>query len=369
MKVLVALSGGVDSAVAAARVVEAGHQVTAVHMRLEKDAVSAAAARARSCSSPEDLADAQRIAEQLGIELQVWDLAEEFKRIVMQDFLNAYRQGLTPNPCVRCNQYVKFAALTERAFALGFDAVATGHYAHVQGGSGAPAQLHRARYLAKDQSYVLAVMGRETLERVMFPLGQIESKEAVRAEAGARGFAVANKPDSFDICFIPDGDTQGFLQRNLGQSPGEVVDLEGKVVGEHRGYYNFTIGQRKGLGTPGPAPDGQPRYVVRTEPEANRVVIGRRQDLEINTIEAAEPVWMSEPAESLTGVEVQFRAHGRALPARVEVNGAGLQAHLEEAAFGVAPGQSLVVYRGSQVLAQANITGTRLARSQVDNVN
>ncbi len=301
MRVLAALSGGVDSAVAAARAVDAGHEVVGVHMALTRNRAQTRSG-SRGCCSIEDSADARWAAEILGIPFYVWDLSEEFEDRVVADFLSEYRAGRTPNPCVRCNERVKFDALLERGLAMGFDAVATGHYARLTGGasSGRPGDTHglrlsRAADAAKDQSYVLAVSGREGLSRALFPLGDAPSKAAVRAEAAERGLPVADKPDSYDICFVADGDTRGFLQRSLGTQEGTLVSPDGEVLGTHEGYFGFTVGQRKGLGLTRPAPDGQPRYVIATRPATNEVVVGPRELLSRHEIEADALVLLADP--------------------------------------------------------------------------
>ena len=356
MKVLAALSGGVDSAVAAARAVDAGHEVVGVHMALSR---SRAQHRngSRGCCSIEDASDARRAADVLGIPYYVWDLSEEFEREVVADFLSEYEAGRTPNPCVRCNEHIKFAALLDRGLALGFDAVCTGHYARIverATPAGTVRELHRAVDRLKDQSYVLAVMGRERLERSIFPLGNVESKDVVRAEAAARGLSVSAKPDSYDICFVADGDTRGFLQRRLGERPGEIVDATGEVIGRHTGAYGFTIGQRKGLGIDRPAADGAPRYVVATDPAANRVVVGPAALLSVDEITAGDVVWLADET-SLAEVTVQVRAHGDPVPASVDLDGAALVARLSSPLRGIAAGQSIVVYSGTRVLGQGSI--------------
>ncbi|MDO4243680.1 MAG: tRNA 2-thiouridine(34) synthase MnmA [Actinomyces sp.] len=375
MRVLAALSGGVDSAVAAARAVDAGHEVVGVHMALSREP-AATRAGARGCCSIEDASDARWAAEILGIPFYVWDLSQEFTQRVVSDFLAEYRAGRTPNPCVRCNERVKFDALLERALALGFDAVATGHYARLSGGAaaGRPGQaqgveLRRAVDTAKDQSYVLAVSGRSGLSRALFPLGDAPSKGAVRAEAERRGLPVADKPDSYDICFVADGDTRGFLTRSLGAEPGRLVSPDGEVLGTHEGYFGFTVGQRKGLGLTRPSPDGRPRYVLETRPQANEVVVGPAELLSRSTVAGDGLVLLAEPEELGTAmgwrqVGVQVRAHGRVVGADVVVDpGAGtLSAGLNEPVRGVAAGQSVVIYDsappcdGDRVLAQATIT-------------
>src|SRR5690606_32868950 len=226
------MSGGVDSAVAAARCVDAGHDVTGVHLALSSNPQSFRSG-ARGCCTLEDSRDARRAADVLGIPFYVWDLAERFRDDVVEDFVAEYAAGRTPNPCMRCNERIKFAAVLDRALALGFDAVCTGHYARVVEGAHGR-ELHRAADPDKDQSYVLGVLTAEQLAGAMFPLGD-SVKTDVRAEAAARGLAVAAKPDSHDICFVANGDTAGFLRSRLGEAPGEVVDEAGEVVGDHDG--------------------------------------------------------------------------------------------------------------------------------------
>src|ERR1700744_3549875 len=259
LKVLAAMAGGVDSATAAARAVEAGHDVTGVHLALSANP-SSYRTGARGCCTLEDARDARRAADVIGIPFYVWDMAERFHRDVVEDFVAEYAAGRTPNPCLRCNEKIKFAAVLDRAVALGFDAVCTGHYARIIDGT-----LHRAADPGKDQSYVLAVLTPEQLSRAMFPLGDT-LKAQVRAEAGAeaprRGLAVADKPDSHDVCFVADGDTKGFLAKHLGSAPGQIVDESGSVLGQHDGTFGFTVGQRKGLRVGTPADDGRPRYVL-----------------------------------------------------------------------------------------------------------
>ncbi|MDT3767425.1 tRNA 2-thiouridine(34) synthase MnmA [Gleimia hominis] len=393
MRVLAALSGGVDSAVAAARAVDAGHEVTAVHMALSSNPQSCRVG-ARGCCSLEDSVDAARAAEVLGIPYYVWDLAEEFEQTVVEDFVEQYRMGRTPNPCVRCNEFVKFRELAMRAKALGFDAVCTGHYARIENHNGY--QLLRARDLDKDQSYVLAVMGSEELARVILPLGDVGSKDEVRAEAAERGLGVSQKPDSYDICFIPDGDTQGFLRAKLGESAGDIVDVEGNVLGQHRGYFEYTVGQRKGLGIDRPAADGKPRYVLETRPQSNQVVVGPSTLLSVNDIEAGELVWLAADdagdvrtlkphAMGTDGDEAlyaQMRAHGKPQlieeltvtdgplvggtasasgtektrqANRNETGGGNVRIKLSETVRGIAAGQSLVIYRGNRILAHSVI--------------
>ncbi|ELB91694.1 tRNA-specific 2-thiouridylase MnmA, partial [Rhodococcus wratislaviensis IFP 2016] len=287
MRVLAAMSGGVDSAVAAARAVAAGHDVVGVHLALSAEPGTLRTG-SRGCCSKEDAGDARRAADVLGIPFYVWDFADRFKEDVIDDFVASYAAGETPNPCLRCNEKIKFAALADRAIALGFDAVATGHYAQLENGV-----LRRAVDADKDQSYVLGVLTAEQLSRAMFPVGDTP-KGQIREEAAERGLAVANKPDSHDICFIPSGDTRAFLGARIGVRPGSVVDADsGEVLAEHEGVHGFTIGQRKGLGVQGPAADGQPRYVTSIEPDTGTVRVGSARDLEVHAITADRAVWTS----------------------------------------------------------------------------
>jgi tRNA-specific 2-thiouridylase len=280
---------------------------------------------ARGCCSIEDASDARRSAAKLGLDFYVWDLSEEFEDLVVRDFLDTYAAGRTPNPCVRCNQFIKFQVLADRARALGFDAVVTGHYAQVQVASPeGGVVLRRAADRAKDQSYVLAAAGPEALARCLFPLGQVRSKAVVRAEAEDLGLPVSAKPDSFDICFVADGDTMGFLRARLGDRPGPIVDQAGVEVGRHRGAFGFTVGQRRGLRLGRPAADGRPRYVTAVDTARGVVEVGPAEALWVERFQVGQPVWLDAGARTLAlagelACEVQVRAHGRSLPAIVAV--------------------------------------------------
>lgn len=348
------MSGGVDSAVSAARMLDAGHDVVGVHLALSRSAATLRQG-ARGCCTIEDSGDARRVADRLGIPFYVWDLSEAFQRDVMDDFVAEYAAGRTPNPCLRCNEKIKFAALLDKSVAMGFDAVATGHYARVV--EGPPRELHRAVDSAKDQSYVLGVLDAEQLARSFFPLGD-STKDQVRAEARERGFAVASKPDSHDICFIADGDTRGYLARRLGEQPGPIVDAEGTVVGQHSGAYGFTVGQRRGLALRVPASDGKPRYVVDVQVKTNTVVVGTDDMLGIDVVEAHHARWCGEPPAGPVAVGVQLRAHGAETPGTAERDGDQVRVHLAERVRGVAPGQSVVLYEGTRVIGSATITAT-----------
>jgi tRNA-specific 2-thiouridylase len=349
MKVLAAMSGGVDSAVAAARAVDAGHDVTGVHLALSPSPQSHRNG-ARGCCSLEDSRDARRAADVLDIPFYVWDVAERFTRDVVDDFVAEYAAGRTPNPCVRCNEKIKFSAVLDRALALGFDAVCTGHYARIVDGA-----LHRAVDTAKDQSYVLAVLRPDQIAAAMFPLGD-SLKSAVRAEAAERGLAVAAKPDSHDICFIPSGDTSGWLRDRLGSAPGKVVDQAGEVLGEHDGTHGFTVGQRRGLALSTTAADGQPRYVLALSPATRTVTVGPREKLAVSRIDCAAPTWCGPPPDRpLDRVSIQVRAHGDPIAGRVSVSDGQLVAEVGPGLEGIAPGQTLVIYDADRVVGSATI--------------
>jgi tRNA-specific 2-thiouridylase len=349
MKVLAAMSGGVDSAVAAARAIDAGHDVTGVHLALSPKPASHREG-ARGCCSLEDSRDARRAADVLGIPFYVWDVAERFTTDVVDDFVAEYAAGRTPNPCVRCNERIKFAAVLDRALALGFDAVATGHYARIIDGC-----LHRAVDAGKDQSYVLAVLRPEQLAAAMFPLGE-SRKTDVRAEAARRGLAVADKPDSHDICFIPSGDTAGFLRSRLGAAPGDIVDETGQVLGGHDGAYAFTVGQRRGLGLGRPTPDGKPRYVLSISPVERTVTVGPVERLAVTRIRCGTPTWCaSPPSEAALRALAQVRAHGEPVRCVAHVDSGRLVVDLDDGLAGVAAGQTLVLYDGDRVIGSATI--------------
>jgi tRNA-specific 2-thiouridylase len=354
------MSGGVDSAVAAARAVDAGHDVVGVHLALSR-MPGTLRTGSRGCCTIEDSMDAQRAANIIGIPYYVWDFSERFKLDVVDDFIAEYSAGRTPNPCMRCNERIKFAALLEKALALGFDAVATGHYATILTDSDGNRELHRASAWAKDQSYVLGVLTADQLAHSMFPLGATPSKAEVRAEAAARGFSVANKPDSHDICFIPDGDTRGWLAERVGAETGDILDRTGAVVGKHEGAHAFTIGQRKGLNVGFPTDDGKPRFVLEVRPKDNTVVVGPREALDIAEIAGSKVSWAGlPPADPSTpfDCDVQIRAHADPVPAVASMQDGELVIRPVSPLNGVAPGQSAVVYIGTRVLGQCTIDRT-----------
>lgn len=350
------MSGGVDSSVAAARMVDAGHDVVGVHLALSS-APGTLRTGSRGCCSKEDASDARRVADVLGIPFYVWDFAERFKADVIDEFVSSYARGETPNPCVVCNQKIKFSALSAKAIALGFDTVATGHYARLSDG-----RLRRAVDHGKDQSYVLAVLSAEQLRHAAFPIGDTP-KPQIRAEAARRGLTVAEKPDSHDICFIPSGNTRAFLGERIGVRRGAVVNADGTVLAEHDGVHGFTVGQRKGLGIAGPGPDGRPRYVTAIDAETATVHVGEAADLEIREIVGRKPVFTSGATPSgPVECAVQVRAHGETADAIAELVDDELVVRLRAPMRGVARGQTLVLYRpdpeGDEVLGSATIAGT-----------
>jgi len=354
------MSGGVDSAVAAARAVDAGHDVVGVHLALSR-MPGTLRTGSRGCCTIEDSMDAQRAANVLGIPYYVWDFSERFKADVVDDFIAEYAAGRTPNPCMRCNERIKFAALLEKALDLGFDAVATGHYATIVTDAHGNRELHRASAWAKDQSYVLGVLTTEQLAHAMFPLGATPSKTEVRAEAAARGLSVAAKPDSHDICFISDGDTRGWLAERVDLQPGAIVDRSGAEVGRHEGSLSYTVGQRRGLGLSVPSPDGRPRFVLEVKPRSNEVVVGPKEALATSEIAGSRFTWAGlAPVDASTPFtcDVQIRAHADPVPAVAVVRDGELVVNPDVPLDGVAPGQTAVIYVGTRVLGQCTIDRT-----------
>lgn len=356
MKIIAAMSGGVDSAVAAARAVEAGHEVIGVHLALASNPQKYRSG-ARGCCTIEDSHDARRAADVIGIPFYIWDMADEFHHGVVENFMSEYAAGRTPNPCLRCNEKIKFAAVLDRAKAMGFDGVVTGHYARTFEGPDGKT-LHRAIDPLKDQSYVLAVLNREQISGAIFPLGDTE-KVDIRKEAEARGLAVAQKPDSHDICFVPSGDNAGWLRDRLGSEVGPIVDQDGNKIGEHKGAYTYTIGQRKGLGLTVPTADGSPRFVLKIEPINNTVIVGPREDLAVNSMRGENPIFCGpEVGAAPQRGFVQVRAHGSALDCTYYVDNGQLVAELDAPLLGLATGQAMVIYDGDRVVGSATICET-----------
>jgi tRNA-uridine 2-sulfurtransferase len=349
VNVLVAMSGGVDSSVAAARLVEDGHRVTGVTMKLWGGASD------RGCCSVADVDDARRVAQQLDIDHLVFNFGEDFESHVVAPYVDAHRDGRTPNPCIECNRHLKFDRLLRRAEALGFDAVATGHHARVVRGADGRLRIGRGADREKDQSYVLYVVDPAALDRIRFPVGGM-SKSEVRAHAARLGLRTAAKPDSQDVCFITaTGGRRTFLGDRIGLHPGRLVDLDGRDVGVVDAVELVTVGQRRGLGAAG---GGAPRYALAVDVEAATVTVGERADLEAEAVVVADLVWSGEPvphprlADQLVA---QCSAHGELRPVRV-VPGPGPGTVTvswtgpDRRWARVAPGQSVVLYDGDEVV-------------------
>ncbi len=345
VRVLVAISGGVDSAVAAARMIEQGHEVVGVHLGLGH----------RLAPADQAVRDAQAVADRLGIALELWDYSAQFATQIVAHFVSTYAAGRTPNPCLRCNPRLKFGVLLERSAELGFDAVASGHYARLLRRPGQDVELHRATDDSKDQSYVLATLSQQQLRRCLFPLGD-SLKSQVRREAADLGFEVADKADSTDVCFISDGDVGSFLDTRLGSRSGPIVDTAGVEVGTHQGAHRFTIGQRRGLRLGAPAEDGEPRYVVNIDSASNTVVVGKRADLLMGGLIADDLRWngSAQPSGRIEGL-AQVRAHGTPIAATFAFDAQGLTVSYHQPSLAVAPGQGVACYQQTRVLGCASV--------------
>jgi len=347
MKVLVAMSGGVDSSVAAKLLRDAGNECVGCTMKLF-DNEDAGEPREHACCSLDDVEDARRVAYGLGMQHFVFNFSADFRSRIIDKFIRSYQQGLTPNPCIDCNRYMKFDKLFDRADILGCDCVATGHYARIERRDGL-FLLKKALDPAKDQSYVLYSLTQRRLARTLFPLGEL-TKAETRRIAEENGFVNANKPDSQDICFVPDGDYARVIELHTGRrtEPGPFVDLEGRVLGTHKGLIRYTIGQHKGLGIS----SEEPYYVCELRPRDNTVVLGRSADLFRREARAADFNWISgTPPEAPLRCRAKIRYRQPEQPATVTVEPDGsVSIVFDEPQRAITPGQSAVLYDGDVVL-------------------
>jgi len=341
-RVVCAMSGGVDSSVTAGLLKAVGYDVVGITLQLYDH--GEAIRRKGACCAGQDIHDARRVAAQLDIPHYVLDFESRFKEAVMDEFVDAYVQGATPIPCVRCNQTVKFADLLARAKALDASALATGHYVESRSLAGARAMFTPAD-VARDQSYFLFATTHEQMDYLRFPLGLLSKPEA-RAVAQDMGLAVADKPDSQDICFVPDGDYASVIRklRPDAARPGKIVDMQGKVLGQHEGIINFTIGQRKGLGIGG----GEPLYVIRLDAAKAEVIVGPREALRQDEIKLTDVNWLGDMPLSAEPQKIFARIRSTRLPveATLRLDGQGAVLAMAEGEFGVSPGQAAVFYEG-----------------------
>jgi tRNA-specific 2-thiouridylase len=353
-RVIVGMSGGVDSSVTAALLKQAGHDVIGVTLNVWPDLPNMPEIhREDACCALGAVEDARRVADKLDIPYYVLNFREVFEDKVIKDFVNTYASGRTPNPCIRCNQFIKFDALLVKARQLGAQFVATGHYARIEHGT--PNRLRKAADPSKDQSYVLYVMSQDRLGAAMMPLGDF-SKSTTRQIAADLDLAVANKPESQDICFVPFKRYTEFIELYAPEvlQPGPVVDQQGKVLGEHKGVALHTVGQRRGLGIA----TGQPVFVTSLQPETNTVVVGGPQDLLKSTCRLEEVSWIAgaPPAEPLRAMG-KARYRSAEVPCSVRADGDGLLVEFDEPQKAITPGQALVFYDGEYVLGGGTIAG------------
>jgi tRNA-uridine 2-sulfurtransferase len=359
LRILVAMSGGVDSSVAAALLHQQGHEVVGVTMKTF--CYDSKGGPTRSCCGLDGILDAKRVADRLGIAHYVFDVEEEFTRDVIDDFVEEYGRGRTPNPCVRCNSNTKFRDLLKRGRALGCSAIATGHYVRVEDAGGPSASLWRGKDAQKDQAYFLWGLPRELLPLLRFPLGAL-TKAEVRALARELELETAEKPESQEICFVPSGDYREFLSQRLPARhpaflPGPLVTPEGAVVGTHSGFASFTVGQRRGLGGGFP----EPYFVLEIRPETREVVVGTREALASSEMEVEGIHWLEDEPEEKADILVQIRHRAPAVPAHIEhrsADGTQLRLHFHMPQRAVTPGQSAVFFRGDRLLGGGRIAST-----------
>ena len=350
-RVLVAMSGGVDSAVAAALLHGQGYDVIGVTMRLYTERDSTALRSQRTCCGIEDVADARSTAQRIGIPHYILNLEREFTTDVIDRFASEYAAGRTPNPCLACNQHVKFATLLDRAVAMGCDLLATGHYARIERDE-VGHHLLAATDPAKDQSYVLYTLNQQALARTLFPLGAI-TKTETRRIATSLGLPVADKPDSADICFVPGGDYRTLLrERGVEFAPGAIVDAQGATVGTHEGAAGYTVGQRRGIGVS----TGERRYVTAIDATTNVITLGDEEELFTREVEASDPHWILAAPSIDEPLTARIRYHAVPIPARVTtVDANGFRLTSERRMRAASPGQALVLYRGDEVVGGGTI--------------
>lgn len=352
-RILVAMSGGVDSSVAAALLVQQGYDVVGATMKTF--CYSGTKASAKTCCGLDGIADAQRVANKLRIPHYVFDVEENFTRDVIDDFVSEYARGRTPNPCVRCNSNTKFPDLMERGHALGCDGIASGHYVRIDRTDTADPTLLRGADAGKDQAYFLWDLPRKMLPLLYFPLGEL-TKPEVRERARALGLVTADKPESQEICFVPTGSYRDLLESRLparhpAMQPGPLISLDGQVLGQHDGYANFTVGQRKGLGGGFP----HPVYVVEIRPESREVVVGTLEECTSTGVEVGEINWLGEPPPAGSPLRVQIRHRAPDVPATVLSIDDRVTLAFDEPQQAVAPGQSAVFFEGHRLLGGGRV--------------
>lgn len=346
MRIAVAMSGGVDSSVAAALLQAQGHDVVGITLQQWPRGETEESARHGGCCSLSAVEDARRVASILGIPYYCWNLEAEFGERVIEPFHRGYLEGRTPNPCVRCNAFVRFDLMLARVLELGFEKLATGHYARIVDGADGP-QLHTAIDPAKDQSYMLYHLDRDRLERITFPL-EAMTKHEVREHAREFGLPVADKAESQEICFVPRGETAKYLAQRLPVRAGAVVDSAGRELGSHRGTALYTVGQRSGFGD---LREAGPWYVIRVDAPSNRLVVGRRDELEVREVELRDVSFIAGTEAEPVRCDARLRYHAQPIPATYAAG----HLTLHEPFLGAAPGQAAVLYAGTKVLGGGTI--------------
>ncbi|MGN0556836.1 MAG: tRNA 2-thiouridine(34) synthase MnmA [Acutalibacteraceae bacterium] len=351
-RVLVAMSGGVDSSAAAALLLDQGYEVEGATMQIWPDITDEEERLAKGCCSLSAVEDARRVAMHLGIKYHVLNFKDVFEKSVIDPFVREYLCGRTPNPCVECNRTVKFEAFLNRALALDFDYIATGHYGRISRDANGRYRLLRSVTAAKDQTYALYNLTQKALSHLLLPVGDME-KPQIRAYSEQRGIPVFDKPDSQEICFVKDNDYAAFIRtRGYADIPGDFVDVNGNVIGRHRGIYHYTIGQRKGLGTA----FGKPMFVTKIDPETNTVTLGDDADTQSTELLAADLNWIAfDQPPAAFRCEAKIRYNGPASAATVYAEGDFVRVVFDSAVRAVTPGQSVVFYDGDCVIGGGKI--------------